>query len=101
MTNAEDIDVLAAEFVLGTLDAADRVAVGARRQREPQLDAAIVEWERRLSPLMETVAPLRPRSDIFPAIEARIVQSSTSANSSQVLELTRRARHWRRLAIVA
>jgi len=102
MTESESIDAIAAEFVLGTLDAADRVSVDARRQREPRLDAAIAEWERRLAPLMETVAPLRPRPDLFPEIEARIAARSTvSANSMQVLSLEQRARRWRTLAIAA
>ena len=44
MTALDDIEVLAGEFVLGTLDLAERTAVAARRQREPALDAAIRDW---------------------------------------------------------
>ena len=43
-------DFLAAEFALGTLDPGERAALAARRQREPELDAAIADWERRLAP---------------------------------------------------
>ena len=33
MSGREDIDTLAAEFVLGTLDPSERASVAARRQR--------------------------------------------------------------------
>ncbi len=41
MTGDEDLDGLAGEYVLGTLDADERAAVAARRLREPALDMAI------------------------------------------------------------
>ena len=40
MNDREDIDGLAAEYVLGTLEASERTAAAARRQREGDLDAA-------------------------------------------------------------
>ena len=63
MIGQDNIDDLAAEYVLGTLDAAERVAVAARRLREPALEAAIQVWERRLSPLNDLV-----RKENIPAI---------------------------------
>ena len=45
MTESDEIDVLAGEYVLGTLDAAERAAAQAQRRRNPALDAAIVAWE--------------------------------------------------------
>ena len=58
-------DLLAAEFALGTLDPGERAALAARRQREPELDAAIAAWERRLAPLAEAAPPVAPPSDRF------------------------------------
>ena len=102
MTNYEDINVLAAEFVLGTLEAEERLSVTARRQREPALDDAIAQWEHRLSPLMETVAAVDPRANLFAEIEARIVGRRTaSLTAARVFELEQRARRWRRLAMAA
>ena len=72
MTDAGDIDALAAEYVLGTLDAAERTAVAARRPREPALDAAIDAWESRLSPLAESIPPSAPPHGVFEKIEARL-----------------------------
>jgi len=57
MTNDEDIDGLAAEYVLGTLDVGERASIATRRTREPALNAAILDWERRLAPLTENRQP--------------------------------------------
>ena len=72
MTDDDDIDAIAGEYVLGTLDAGERASVAARRLREPALDAAIREWERRLAPLAELVAAVAPPEDTLAKIEARI-----------------------------
>ena len=49
MTESDEIDVLPASSVLGTLDAgAERAAAHVPRRRNPALDAAIVAWEGRL-----------------------------------------------------
>jgi anti-sigma-K factor RskA len=99
MNDREDIDGLAAEYVLGTLDASERTAVAARRQREGDLDAAIGAWERRLSPLADAVAPLEPPAGLFSRIEARLANAGGGAG--QIVELQRRVRRWRNLAAAA
>lgn len=72
MSDGDDIEGLAAEYVLGTLDAAERQAVGARRRTEPELDSAIRAWEARLSPLSEHFPQAAPPSDLYPKILARL-----------------------------
>ena len=102
MTDADDIDGLAAEYVLGTLDASERTAVAARRQREDDLDAAIAAWERRLSPLAEAVPPLEPPAGLFTSIEARLANANgQSTGPGQIVELQQRVRRWRNLAAAA
>jgi anti-sigma-K factor RskA len=98
MNDREDIDGLAAEYVLGTLDASERTAVAARRQREGDLDAAIGAWERRLSPLTDAIAPLEPPAGLFSRIEARL---AGAGGAGQIIELERRVRRWRNLAAAA
>jgi anti-sigma-K factor RskA len=105
MTDREDIDAIAAEFVLGTLDGGERTVVAARRQREPALDAAINAWERRLSPLSLAVPPVDPPRDVWAKIEAKL-DTKPSAGSqaiaaSNVIALEQRVTRWRRLAIAA
>jgi len=102
MNDREDIDGLAAEYVLGTLDASERTAVTARRQREHELDAAIGAWERRLSPLAEAIPPLEPPAGLFTSIEARLADASgQTAGPGQIVELQQRVRRWRNLAAAA
>jgi anti-sigma-K factor RskA len=65
MTDDDDIDGLAAEYVLGSLDPAERNAITARRRVDRALDDAITAWEKRLRPLSDLLPDLEPRSDIF------------------------------------
>ncbi|WP_448953969.1 anti-sigma factor [Labrys neptuniae] len=97
MADLEDFDALAGEYVLGTLDAAERTAVAARRQREPDLDAAITAWELRLAPLAEAVAPVEAPAATFPAILARL----DAGASAVVTLLESRLRRWRMAALGA
>ena len=80
MTEDEDIDGLAAEYVLGSLDAAERGRVGVRRARERQLEEAIAAWERRLGPLSEREPGIAPPAHLYEGILARI--SSDAARSA-------------------
>jgi anti-sigma-K factor RskA len=101
MTISPDDDMAAAEFALGTLDPGERAALAARRLREPDIDAAILAWERRLAPLAETVPPLDPPGDYLAAIEARIRRAAGAAAQSNVNLLQNRLRRWRAVAVGA
>lgn len=72
MTASEDIDATAGEYVLGTLDAGERIAVAARRQREPALDTAIGDWEILLAPLAGAVVPVTPPDRLLAAVKRRL-----------------------------
>jgi len=98
MTARPDIQALAAEYVLGSLDATERTAVAARRLREPDLDAAITDWERRLAPLAETIAAVPPPPDLFGRIEARIASAPPIPD---VASLLRSRNRWRTAAMSA
>ena len=100
MNEPDDIDGLAAEYVLGTLDAGERASVAARRQREATLDHAIADWERRLLPLTYVVQPVAPPASTFSKIEARIGEAQ-SARPQAVVDLTRRLNRWRAAALTA
>ena len=107
MTDSRDIDALAAEYVLGTLDAAERAAVSVRRDREPALSAAIGAWERRLAPLAETAPPVAPPAHLLSKIERRIETDMTptaAAVATNVVDLSRlqrRLNRWRAAAVAA
>ena len=72
MTERDDIDMLAAEYVLGTLDAQERAAVDARRVREADLAAAIAAWEQRLAPLNSHAQEIAASPGLFAKIEAQL-----------------------------
>ena len=99
MTEEEDIDALAAEYVLGSLDAAERARVAARRAGDRQLADAIAAWERRLGPLSEREPGLAPPAHLLDSILSRIAAAEASpgggAGSARVIPLRRRSsRSW-------
>ncbi len=67
----EGDDALAAEYVLGVLDLAERMAFEARLRAEPVLRHRVERWEARLAPLNDEFADV-PAPDLLPAIEARL-----------------------------
>ena len=105
MSELDDIDAKAAEYVLGTLDAAERADVAARRAREPALDAAIAGWERRLAGMASVVPPVAPPASVWQGIEARLDRPAApggdSAAASNIVSLERRVTFWRRTAMAA
>ena len=72
MSMADEIDALAGEYVIGTLTLAERTAVTARRQREPELDAAIRAWEQRLAPLDLNTPSVPPPGSLWHQVEQRL-----------------------------
>ncbi|HLW90412.1 MAG TPA: anti-sigma factor [Roseiarcus sp.] len=99
MSLSPEDDLNAAEYALGTLDAAERAEVAARRQREADLDQAIVGWELRLAPLAEAIPPAASPRDFLGDIEARL--GGTSLTRDAIVDLTKRLRFWRASAVAA
>lgn len=96
MNELTEIDALAGEYVLGTLSAAERRAVSERREREPELDAAIKAWEARLSPLADVVSPVAPPPNLYSKVRAQIgLSAHVISLRARERQLTRRAERWR------
>lgn len=95
MTELDDIDALAAEYVLGTLTHAERQAAETRRRSDRAFDAAVSRWEGRLAPLADVVAPVAPPADLFDKIRNRIANSNILAFSPRETALARKAGRWR------
>jgi anti-sigma-K factor RskA len=72
MIDDDEIDGLAAEYVLGSLDPAERKAVDARRIRDVGLHEAIEAWERRLGTLSDRLPGIAPPADLYSRILAEI-----------------------------
>ena len=100
MIDLDDINALAAEYVLGTLTAAERDGVTMLRVREPALDAAIVAWENRLGPMIALVPDVAPSPQLLDRIRAQIRPAGKVIDfKPREAALTRRARGWRNAAI--
>ncbi len=96
MTDREDIDMQAAEYVLGTLDPDMRRTVDERRLHKDDLNAAIADWEKRLSPLNGHYRDEMPSRDLFPGIRARIEGARVQAdNIVEINLLKRKLARWR------
>ena len=102
MTAQDDIDTVAAEYVIGTLDASERTAVAARRPREPALDQAIRAWEQRLAPLDSETPAVEPPADLLQRIESRLAGNGAGPRAgADIIRLERRVARWRRTAVGA
>lgn len=104
MIDGQDIDMLAAEYVLGTLDRDERSEVASRRASDPALAAAIEAWEARLGPMHDYVGEAQPSPAVFRRIEAELDAAQpprTVAGSSEIIALRRRVSRWRGMAIGA
>ena len=71
MIENPDKEVLAAEYVLGTLGLAERVQVQQMIASDPTFAALVHDWERRLGELNVLVTPVEPPPAILDWIKAR------------------------------
>jgi anti-sigma-K factor RskA len=92
VADSDDIEGLAGEYVLGTLDRGERDAVDARSATDPALRAAIGGWAGRLQPLADAVGEQGPPSTVWNSILARIRSAGSEA---RVLLLERAVRRLR------
>ena len=68
----DDLQVLAGEYVLGTLPAAERLAVSQHLATEPALQQAVNDWEERLLPLTQLAEPVPLPAPLASRIEASL-----------------------------
>jgi anti-sigma-K factor RskA len=106
MSEPDDIDARAGEYVLGTSDATERAAVAHARLTDKRLDAAIQAWEKRLSPLGDDAWPVAPPSDLLRRIEHAIAQSEGAATqavtpSADIIALRTRVKRWQAATVGA
>lgn len=76
MTYSEDQIALAAEYVLGTLDADERVQVEATMAADNDFRAMVEAWDRKLSALNLMVGSVEPRAELWDRIRAAIAHGS-------------------------
>ncbi|NYH10967.1 anti-sigma factor [Pseudomonas moraviensis] len=72
--SAQERDELASEYVLGTLSDEARAEVQRRLPNEPELQAAVDAWERRLLELTDLAPAHQPSSQLWQRIERSVGQ---------------------------
>ncbi|MGP9810359.1 anti-sigma factor [Rhodopseudomonas sp. NSM] len=75
MATSEDHIVLAAEYALGTLDAAERVQVEAMMAADANYAALVDAWELKLGALNQMVGFVEPSPQVWERIRAAIAQA--------------------------
>ncbi len=97
-------EMLAGEYVLGTLDAAEAQAAEARIAAEPAFAAEVRAWEARLYPLTAMVASVAPPTSLWARIEdttGGVITAGAVQTVTQPANDNRVASWWRVAAIGA
>jgi len=95
--DAPDDDLLAAEYVLGVLDAPQRSDIERRIARERAFADLVAAWETRLAPWTDEIAPVAPSPEVWQRIAEKLPaqRATQSAGWWNAISL------WRGLAIGA
>jgi anti-sigma-K factor RskA len=92
-TGNGDRNGLAAEYVLGTLDEAERAQAEALFRADPSFAAEVEAWHRRFDPLLSAKAEPAPPGvldDVFSSIDA-----VAQGQSAEIIQLRRREALWK------
>lgn len=92
-TPEEELDLVAAEYVLGLLEGRALMEARGRVANEPAFESAVAEWEARLAPMAEGFAEVEPPAHLWGRIEQAL--QAQEAGGASVVRLQRRERIWR------
>lgn len=90
-------DAEASEYVLGTLDLAERRTLERDMAGDPALARAVRAWEARLDPLADAVAPVEPGAALWSAIQRAVAgeggdrQDGARESEAEIVDLARHA----------
>ena len=91
----DQLEALAADYVLGTLEESERRQVRSRLTHEPELARLVEEWTLRLSPIAEAIPPVEPPPRVWRLIEAAL-EAGRSVDPASLREpIWRRLTFWR------
>src|SRR6476620_6110881 len=76
----EDGHSLAAEYVLGVLDAGERRAAERRLAQDAAFAAEVAFWEERLGPLANEVPPVTPPAQVWSRIDSALAPNARPVN---------------------
>lgn len=90
MSDQPDRDLLAAEYVLGSLEGEERADAARLLATDPTFARSVVAWQRRLTPLAAHVSPVSPPEDVWGRIAASIGPPAVV----EIVPFRRRVRFW-------
>jgi len=70
-------DALAAEYVLGVLDARAQAIAAAKVNGDPAFRAKVEEWSARLAPMADALDPVTPPDSLRDAVMGRVFETAT------------------------
>jgi anti-sigma-K factor RskA len=88
-TGSSDAALVAGEYVLGVLSAAERRAFEARMVREPALRTEVEYWEQRLGVLASELKPIDPPPEIWANIDTALTEKAARSGLWQNLAFWR------------
>ncbi len=99
----EEIDLLAAEYVLGTLHRDERTLLMSTLANDPEARAAVAAWETRLAPLSAALDEVAPPPELWSRIESAlpstrpfaVVEGGLGEEGPAVPALRRSLARWR------
>ncbi len=97
MAGLEDLEGMAAEYALGTLDAGERRLVDQAIVNDPKVLAAVQRWESILAPLALALEPAPAPAAVRPRVMAAIARQP--AGAGEIIRFRSMARRWRMAAI--
>ena len=95
--NQQLIDMLSAEYVLGSLQGAARIRFEQLIQQRADWAKTLNWWQTHLHLLAETVPAVRPRKQVWPQIENRLWNKTGSSNASNWWRIL----NWRNTALLS
>jgi anti-sigma-K factor RskA len=123
MAYSEDHIALAAEYALGTLDAAERAQVETMMSVDKEFTAMVEAWEHKLGALNQMVGSVEPRPEVWDRIRTaaglsepqaplvlpqgappsapEIGEPAPAVDRSNVVSFSAQARRWRSIATAA
>lgn len=96
ISDIEEFEGLAIEYVVGALTPAERETVRERARRDVPLRNAVASWERRLSPLAVATPEVTPLRSVLADTLALIDRpADVTGASAEIIHLRRRVSGWR------
>jgi anti-sigma-K factor RskA len=86
---------LAGEYVLGLLSGEALLDARGRMANDATFARDVADWDERLAPLFDTIAPIAPPARVWEAIAAALQhRSAEAAANGEVVHLRRQVRRW-------